>query len=96
MRKEWHIKPARIRPKPLSRRWMKIANRSPAEKVKAVKATMLLEARETRASPAKDALQKILKMEMVSRTLPRVMVEKAIFPREKANPVASSRDISRE
>ena len=45
---------------------------------------------------AKDALQKILKMEMVSPILPRVMVEKAIFPREKANPVASSRDIPRE
>ena len=96
MRKEWHKKPARIRPKPLSRRWMKIANRRPAEKVKAVKASRLLEARETRADPAKDALQKILKMEMVSPILPRVMVEKAIFPREKANPVASSRDIPRE
>ena len=83
-------------PKALSRRWMKIANRRPAEKVKAVKASRLLEARETRANPAKDALQKILKMEMVSRILPRVMVEKAIFPREKANPVASSGDIPRE
>ena len=96
MRKEWRKKPARIRPKPLSRRWMKIANQRLAEKVKAVEASRLLEARETRANPAKDALQKILKMEMVSPILPRVMVEKAIFPREKANPVASSRDIPRE
>ena len=96
MRKEWHKKQARIRPKPLSRRWMKIANRRPAEEVNAVKARRLLEARDTRANPAKDALQKILEMEMVSPILPRVMVEKAIFPREKANPVASSRDIPRE
>ena len=70
---------SKIRPKPLSRRWMKIANRRPAEKVKAVKASRLLEARETRANSAKDALQKILKMEMVSPILPRVMVEKAFF-----------------
>ena len=96
MRKEWHKKPARIRPKPLSRRWMKIANRRTAEKVKAVKASRRPEARETRANPTKDALQKIFKMEMVSPILPRVMVEKAIFPGEKANPVANSRDIRRE
>ena len=96
MRKDWHKKPARIRRKPLSRRWMKIANRRPAEKVKAVKASKLLEARETRAHPAKDALQKIFKMEMVSPILPRVMVEKAIFPRGKATPVANSRVIPRE
>ena len=96
MQKEWHKKPARIRPKPLSRRWMKIANRRPAQKGKAVKASRLLEARETRANSAKDALQKILKKEVISPILPRVMVEKAIFPREKANPVANSRDIPRE
>ena len=87
MQKEGHKKPARIRPKPLSRRWMKIANRRPAEKVKAVKASRLLEARKTRANPAKDPLQKILKVEMVSPILPRVRVEKAIFARERANPV---------
>ena len=79
MRKEWHKKPARIRPKPLSRRWKKIANQRPAEKVKAVKVSRLLEARETRANPAKDALQKILKVEMVSPILPMVLVEKTIF-----------------
>ena len=96
MRKEWLKKPVKIRPGPPSRRWTKIANRSPAEKVESVKASRLLEARETRANPGKDALQKILKMEMVSPIPPRVMVEKAIFPREKANPVANSRDIPRE
>ena len=63
---------------------------------KAVKASKLLEARETRANPAKDALQKILETEMVSPIPPRVMVERAIFPREKANPVANPGDIPRE
>ena len=96
MLREWLKKPVKIRPRPPSRRWMKIANQRPAEKVKAVKASRLLEARETRAHPAKEALQKILKMKMVSPILPRVTVEKAIFPREKANPVANSRDIPRE
>ena len=96
MQKEWLKKPARIRPKPLSRRWMKIASRHPAEEIKAVKASRLLEGREAKVHSAKDALQKILKIEMISPVLPRVMVEKAISPREKANPVASSRNIQRE
>ena len=96
MRKEWLKKPVKILPRPRSRRWMKIANRLPAEKVKAVKSSKLLEARETRANSAKDAVQKISKKEMVSPIPPRVVVEKAIFQEEKANPVANSRVILRE
>ena len=96
MRKEWLKKPVEIRSRPPSRRWMKIANRRPAGEVKAVTARRPLEARETRANAATEALQKNLKMEMLSPIPPRVVVEKAIFPREKANPVANSRDIPRE
>ena len=79
MRKEWLKKPVRIRPRPPSRRRMKIANRRSAEKVKAVKASRLLEARETRAHPAKEALQKDLEIKMVSPIPSRVMVEKVSF-----------------
>ena len=96
MRKEWLKKPVMIRPSPPSRRWMKIADGHPAGKVRAVTASRVLEARDTRANPATDALQKILKNETVSPIRPRVVVEKAIFAREKANPVANSRDIPRE
>ena len=61
MRKEWLKKPVNIRPRPPLRRWMKIANRHPAGKVKAVTASGLLEAIETRANRAPDAVQKILR-----------------------------------
>ena len=96
MRKEWLKKPVKIHPRPLSERWKKGANRRPAERVKAVTASRHLEAREIRANPATDALQKILKMELVSPIPRRVVVEKAIFLREKTSPVADSRDIPRE
>ena len=75
---------------------MKIANGRPAGKVKAVTASRLLEAREPRANPATNALGKILKIEVVSPIPPRVVLGKAIFLRERANPVANSGDIPRE
>ena len=79
MRKEWLKKPVKICPRPPSRSWMKVANRPPVEKVKAVKASKPLEARETRANPAKEALQKNFEMEIVSPFPPRVMMGKAKF-----------------
>ena len=95
-RKEWLRKQARIRRRLPPKRWMKIAKRCSTGKVKALRASRLLEARETRANPATDAVQKILKMEMVSPIRPRAVVGKAIFPTEKANQVAISREIPRE
>ena len=59
--KEGLKKPVKIRPSPLSKRWMKIANGRPAGKKKAVTASRLLDAREAWANPAPDALQKNFK-----------------------------------
>ena len=91
MRREWLKKPIiRIRPKLPPKRWMRIAKRRLKGKVKAVRASRLPEAREAKGNSPRDALQKILRMEMESPIPPKVVVEKAIFPREKASQVANS------
>ena len=68
---------------------------TPSVKGKGSKGQQTSGGKEKKAHPAKEALQKIVKMEMVRPILPKVIVEKAIFPREKANPVANSRESSK-
>ena len=96
MRKEWLKKPVKIRRGAPVKKVDINRQSTPSGRGKGSKGQQTSGGKGNRANPARSALQKNFKMEMVSPILPRVRVEKAIFAREKANPLANTRDIPRE